>query len=159
MAAPTPLATAASMSRALASRIAAASASSASAIARSSAFLPSVDSWAMASAASRACSAWVLMSLMVVPCSWFGPGHAAPAGAGAGSGRQQHQVVAVDHVAAVVVAQDRLDVARVAAGDAGHVHRRVLADAAGHGAHAAEIGRAAWRGMRVALGGGGCVTE
>src|SRR5690606_7346464 len=44
----------------------------------------------------------------------------------------QHQVVAVDYGAAVAVAEDALDLARVAAGDAPDVGGRVLADTARH---------------------------
>ena len=54
-----------------------------------------------------------------------------------GNGLQQDQVVAVDHVLAVVVAEYAFDVARVAAGDAADIHRRILADTAGDAAFAA----------------------
>ena len=50
------------------------------------------------------------------------------------NGLQQDQVVAVDYVLAIVVAEYALDIARVAAGDTADIHHRILADTAGDAA-------------------------
>src|SRR5688572_10077232 len=116
---PTPFASAAAMSRALAARMVASSASSASAIACSKAFLDAEDNVAMACDASRHCMARVLMSVMRPPCGLFDA-----------YASQQHQIVAMHDVLAIGIAEYGLDIARVAARDAAHIHGGILADAA-----------------------------